>query len=143
MPGFYPVDEYDLAESVILTGHRDDACDIMRICHLYVSASKIEGMPFNVIEAFGLGKTVLASRVKGHIDLIEERKSGFLFNLGNTEEYIDKVCLIHSGVMHLDSDDILERYRHYSRDAVFPETFEIMRRAIEDKRSLGEDASEA
>lgn len=137
------IDEYDLAESVILTGHRDDACDIMRICHLYVSASKIEGMPFNVIEAFGLGKTVLASRVKGHIDLIEERKSGFLFNLGNTEEYIDKVCLIHSGVMHLDSDDILERYRHYSRDAVFPETFEIMKRAIEDKRSLGEDASEA
>ena len=127
------IDELDLADSVILMGYRRDACDVMRMADLYVSASSIEGMPFNIIEALGCGKTTLASRVKGHTDLIEERKSGFFFEYRNEDEYVDKVCLIHSGVMKLNTDDIYARYELYSKDNVFEQTYKTLREALDDE----------
>lgn len=136
------IDEYDLADSVILTGQRDDACDIMRAADLYVSASTIEGMPFNLIEALGCGKNILASRVKGHTDLLEERKSGFFFDLNNEDEYVDKVSLIHSGVMQLSPGDIEQRYNMFSKTEVLPETYSIIKEALNEKdASLSEELS--
>lgn len=127
------IDELDLADSVILMGYRSDACDVMRMADLYVSASSIEGMPFNIIEALGCKKTVLASKVKGHTDLIEDGKSGFFFNFGNEDEYVDKVCLIHSGVMKLDEGDIHARYENYSKESVFGETYSVIKEALENE----------
>ena len=127
------IDELDLADSVILAGHREDACDIMRMCDLYVSASSVEGMPFNIIEALGCKKTVLASKVKGHTDLIEDRKSGFFFKFGNEDEYIDKVCLIHSGIMKLDGGEIYSRYERYSKGKVFKKTYATLKEALGDE----------
>ena len=126
------IDEFDLADSVILMGYRADACDIMRMADLYVSSSLIEGMPFNLIEALGCKKTVLVSRVKGHTDLIEERKSGFFFGHQNEDEYVDKVCLIHAGVMKLDQKEIYSRYESYSKDTVFAQTYRTIREALKD-----------
>ena len=127
------IDELDLADSVILMGYRNDACDVMRMADLYVSASSIEGMPFNIIEALGCKKTVLASKVKGHTDLIEDRKSGFFYDFGNEDEYVDKVCLIHSGVMKLDEDEIYARYKNYSKDNVFGETYLAIKEALKNE----------
>ena len=125
------IDEFDLADSVILMGQREDACDVMRASDLYVSASIIEGMPFNIIEALGAGLSTLVSEVKGHTDLIEDRKSGFFFKPGEEDEYVDKVCLIHSGVMRLDPENIHKRYLHFSKSEVLSETYSIIKEALQ------------
>ena len=130
------IDELDLADSVILMGYRDDACDVMRMADLYVSASIIEGMPFNLIEALGCKKTVLVSRVKGHVDLVDDRKSGFFFELNNEDEYVDKVCLIHGGIMKLDEEEIYSRYGLYSNAEVFDQTYKTLLASINDGEEL-------
>ena len=130
------IDELDLADSVILMGYREDACDVMRMADLYVSASIIEGMPFNLIEALGCKKTVLVSRVKGHVDLIDDRKSGFFFELNNEDEYVDKVCLIHGGIMKLDEEEIYSRYGLYSNAEVFDQTYKTLLASINDGEEL-------
>ena len=124
------IDEYDLADSVILTGQREDACDIMRASDLYVSASSVEGMPFNIIEALGCGKTVVASRIKGHEDLIENCKSGYLFEYGKTDDYIDCVVNVYIGNLRLDKENIEARYRLYDKKNVLPETYGVIKEAI-------------
>lgn len=50
-----------------------------------VSASRIEGLPFNVMEAMHFGLPTAASRVKGHTDLIREGETGLLYPYGNAE----------------------------------------------------------
>ncbi len=120
----------DLAESVVFLGRRENACDYMRACDLYVSASTIEGMPFNLIEAMGCGKTVLASRVKGHSDLIEDGKSGFLYELDDMDGFVSRVVAIHDGELKLESDDILARYKDFAKETVFDETLEIIKRSF-------------
>jgi len=120
----------DLSESVFFLGHRDDACDLMRASDLYVSASSIEGMPFNIIEAMGCGKTVLASRVKGHTDLIEDGVSGFLYKQGSTREFADKVYRIYSGEYIVEPRHVLERYREFANENVFAKTLKALREAM-------------
>ena len=121
----------DLTGSVKFFGRREDACDFMRACDLYVSAATVEGMPFNIIEAMGCGKTVLASAVKGHTDIIEEGKSGFLFKYGDTREFVDKAVAIYKGKDRLSVSDIYARYLDYSSERVFPETYRLIKEAIE------------
>jgi len=49
----------------------------------YVTASRSEGLPFSVMEAMYKGLPVVASAVKGHLDLIEDGKNGFLYTYGD------------------------------------------------------------
>ena len=44
-----------------------------------VSASRSEGLPFNIMEAMHMGLPVVASAVKGHTDLIDSEKTGLLY----------------------------------------------------------------
>ena len=50
---------------------------------LAVSASRSEGLPFNIMEAMYYGLAVVASRVKGHTDLLEESGAGLLYPYGD------------------------------------------------------------
>lgn len=50
---------------------------------LAVSASRSEGLPFNIMEAMYCGLPVVASRVKGHTDLLEESGAGLLYPYGD------------------------------------------------------------
>ena len=61
-----------------------------------VSASRSEGLPFNVMEAMHTGLPVVATAVKGHIDLIRDGVNGFLFPYGNATACADKIRLLRS-----------------------------------------------
>jgi len=48
-----------------------------------VSASRSEGLPFNIMEAMYAGLPVVASCVKGHEDLITDGENGLLYPYGD------------------------------------------------------------
>lgn len=52
---------------------------------LAVSASRSEGLPFNIMEAMYYGLPVVASQVKGHTDLLETSRAGLLYPYGDWE----------------------------------------------------------
>jgi len=78
----------------------------------------------------GCGRTVLASRVKGHSDLIEDGKSGFLYTLDNTEEFVGKAVAIANGEMSLSSEDITDRYKEFAKENVFDDTLKIIKESF-------------
>ena len=125
------VEDLNLTGSVAFIGKRRNPCDYMRACDLYVSASEKEGLPFNVMEALGCGKTVLASDIKGHRDIIEEGKSGFLYHSGDIHEFVSKVKAIHRGELHIDPDEAIRRYNMFCRESVFDETYGVIKELLE------------
>ena len=80
-----------------------------------MSASKKEGLPFNIMESLGCGKITLASDVKGHRDLIEDGKSGILYQPEDITDFINKVKAIHKGEISIDPEDAISRYNIYSK----------------------------
>ncbi len=124
-------EELNLTGSVVFIGKRLNPCDYMRACDLYVTASEKEGLPFNVMEALGCGKTVLASNIKGHRDIIEDGKSGFLYPAGDICAFAEKVKAIYRGELSINPEDAVARYNLFSREAVFDETYGVIKELVE------------
>lgn len=57
---------------------------------LYLSTSLYEGLPLAIVEAMSLGKPIIASKVVGNIDCVEDNVNGFLLDL-DTNVFVDKI----------------------------------------------------
>ena len=112
---------------VKFAGVRDNPCDFIRAADVYVTASKIEGMPFNVIEALGCGATVFASDVKGHRDLIEDGVTGFLYPEDDISIFVSKLVAYKLGMFTVDEEDVLDKYDEYEIEAVFDNTYSVLK----------------
>ena len=124
-------EELGVSDCVVFTGTRTNPFDYIRASDLYVSASKIEGLPFNIMEAFGCGKITLASDIKGHRDIIEDGKSGFLYPSGDINEFIRLVLAVHNGELTIDPECAKARYKEFSFDNVFPKTYGVIKEFVE------------
>lgn len=120
--------DLEVYDRVVFIGKQDNPLDFMRECDLYVSASKSEGLPFNIVEALSCGKTVLATRIKGHSDILDSG-SGILYEPNNKWDFTDKVIDIFEGQISVKQDDIYEGYRNFSDAMVFPDTYDKMKEA--------------
>ena len=94
--------ELGLEKRVFFPGQLSELRDWYAAADVSVSSSRYEGLPFNVMEGMYAGKPVVASRIKGHTDLIGEGTGGFLYAWNDEEEYLD--C-----VRTLLKDDLLRR----------------------------------
>jgi len=56
-----------------------------------VSASRSEGLPFNIMEAMYVGIPVVASSVKGHTDLIADGQTGLLYPYGDSSACAEQI----------------------------------------------------
>lgn len=80
--------EKGLKDTIHVLGFRPDIGEIIKMIDLGVSVSHQEGLPMNVAEELYMGKPVVATKIRGHVDLIEHGKNGFLFNDGDQDEFL-------------------------------------------------------
>lgn len=73
----------EIGERVRFPGYIEDISPWYEIADAAVSSSRSEGLPFSMMEAMYFGLPVVASAVKGHMDLIEEGKTGLLYPYGD------------------------------------------------------------
>lgn len=66
--------------------HGEEKWPIYKDCQVFVLPSLTEGQPLVILEAFGCGIPVIASRVGGILDIIEDGVNGFLVSPGVAEE---------------------------------------------------------
>lgn len=114
------VAENNLSDRVFITGFTKQAYEYMAGCDIYVSASSIEGLPFNIMEAMYLKKPIIASDVKGQCDLLPR---DCLYQLNNMEEYL---CLVRSK----STDSVEYDIEKYSLENAMKENMEIYLRTF-------------
>jgi len=84
--------------SVTFCGNVKETAAFYEIAYCVVSASKSEGLPFNILEALWFNKPVIASDVKGHKDLIKDNFNGYLFGYGDCGKLAAAIEKIADGV---------------------------------------------
>ena len=103
----------DLTAEVFLIGAVSEVLPYLCAADFYLSASRSEGLPFNVMEAMAVGLPIAASEVKGQTDLLAESEA-LLYPAENLDALCDAVeRMIASGVRGVGSCHYpqLSRYR--------------------------------
>jgi len=74
-----------MREKVTFAGRSFDVAEWVGSFDVFVLPSLFEGISNTLLEAMSAGVPVIATRVGGNVEVIEEGKSGFLFNPGDAE----------------------------------------------------------
>lgn len=72
-------------------GYRSDVQNLISQLDLVVLSSLWEGLPLTPIEAFSVGKTVVATGVDGTVEIVEDGKSGRLIEPKKPEQIAESV----------------------------------------------------
>jgi len=86
-----------LRDSVLFTGFQMDVSEIIATFDVAVLPSFFEGMGRVLLEAMAMGKPVVASRVGGIPDLVEDGVNGLLVRPGNVKELADALKIMLNG----------------------------------------------
>ena len=81
----------ELAVTVHFMGYRSDAQNLMSQLDLVVLSSLWEGLPLTPIEAFSVGKTIVATGVDGTLEIVKNRKNGLLVKPKDPHQIAKKI----------------------------------------------------
>lgn len=76
-------DQMEIEDKVHFLGNRADVARIMPHFDLLWLASEYEGLPNVIMEAMACGVPVVATRISGNTDLVEDGRTGFLVPVGD------------------------------------------------------------
>jgi|GEM_PF-4757685 len=85
------IEKEGLVSQVHLAGYQSDVLSFLSKADIFVFPTEFESFPNSLLEAMALGLPIVASRVKGNGDLIQNEKNGLLYTCGCIEELVNQV----------------------------------------------------
>ena len=115
-----------LEERVLFPGQVRDIPAWYAMADAAASASRSEGLPFNIMEAMYAGLPVVASNVKGHADLIEDGVTGLLYPYGDAETCAERILRLTASerLRRTLARNARETVEQYGLDRVLPVVWE-------------------
>jgi glycosyltransferase involved in cell wall biosynthesis len=83
-----------LARSCLFVGYQEDVAPWYAICDAVVLTSVSEGTPVTIIEALAAGRPVVATRVGGVPDVVDEGETGFLVRPRDTHALAERLEIL-------------------------------------------------
>ena len=119
--------ELGLEKRILLLGYREDAVKLLYGCDLFFSPSYREGLPVSVMEAMAAGVPVVASNVRGNRDLIEDGKSGMLYEPDDRETLgrIFRKLYGDASLREKTAETARMEVRKYAKEAIDPQILEL------------------
>jgi glycosyltransferase involved in cell wall biosynthesis len=112
----------------------EDKYQHYKACKIVVVPSRWDCQPFAPLDAAASGKPVVASRIGGIQDTVEDRKTGLLFEPENTDDLADKiVTLLKDERLREDMGKAAKvKAKEYDWSKIAERTLEIYKKVITD-----------
>lgn len=126
--------ELSIEGSVIFCGHRSDVWDFIDALDVFVLPSLHEGIPMVLLEALALSKAVVASRVGGIPEVLEDGVSGLLVETGDSLQLARAIESLIEDPGKAKQLGIYGRARvqqHFTCQLMASRTVEVYRRLID------------
>lgn len=86
--------DLQINENVCFLGYRTDVQNLMSQLDLVVLSSLWEGFPLTPIEAFSVGKTIVATGVDGTLEIVQDGVNGLLVPPADETILAEKICQV-------------------------------------------------
>jgi len=83
-----------IARSCLFLGYQEDVAPWYAVCDAVILTSAHEGTPVTIIEALAAGRPVVATRVGGIPDVVDEGETGFLVRQGDTHAMAERLEIL-------------------------------------------------
>ena len=90
----------NLKNRVFLLGYRIDIPELLKCSDCFIFPSLHEGLPVALIEALAVGIPVIASKIRGNMDIILKDNSHFLIPSSNKKGYISALLKLEKAHTH-------------------------------------------
>ena len=93
----------------------------LSIADVLVHASHREGFPNVLLQAGAMNCPIICSDIPGNIDIVDNKETGLLFSVNDTDDLIDKICYALDNSKHLEvlSKKLSAKIQdYYSREKV-------------------------
>lgn len=119
------VRELGIEKFVYFTGYRSDIQNLMSQVDLIVLSSLWEGLPLTPIEAFSVGKTIVATAVDGTVEIIKDGVNGFLVEPRNYKQIAQKIEYIFENISSREKmeDNSLQTYKEKFSYEIFAQKY--------------------
>lgn len=105
------ISRYKLSDRVHLMGYRRDVSLICNSSDIYVMPSFQEGLSVAVMEAMACGLPIVASKIRGNVDLIDHGKGGYLVKVDNPKQYA-------KAILTIEKKENRQKFGQYNREKV-------------------------
>lgn len=105
-----------VSANILFLGYREDIGNFMSIADIGISASKREGLPIGIAELSTIGLPVVVSNIRGHNELVQHGKNGFIFELKDSKNFRKYLLELSSNKILRDSfgiqgEKLLKKYQ--------------------------------
>lgn len=83
-----------VSQMVDFLGYRQDIQQIIPMCDMAIASSFREGLPVNIMEAMACGLPVVAIDNRGHRELVQNNKNGWIIERNNTVDFSNKIKVL-------------------------------------------------
>jgi glycosyltransferase involved in cell wall biosynthesis len=116
--------------NVHFLGHRRDLPNIYGLMDVFVLPSRFEGLPVSVIEAMAAARPVVATRVGGVAELVQDRVTGILVDPGEVGQIRDALRWLIERPQEARAMGVAGRERvrdHFTAEAMIAKTERLYR----------------
>ncbi len=92
-----------VTDNVWLMGYRTDMDLLLSAADVAVSSSVREGLGINLVEALATGLPVVATRIRGHADVITDGENGFLVDACDARAMADRLLSLYRSAQLRDA----------------------------------------
>ena len=101
-----------VGDAVVFLGYRRDIPQICACADVFLHTSHQEGLPVALMEAMATGVPVVASRIRGNVDLIEDGVNGFLCDPLDADGFAEGILKL------LENPELAEQFREKSLERI-------------------------
>ena len=96
-------------------GFRNDIKELLYAADVFLFTTLQEGLPRSMMEAMACGLPCIASKVRGNIDLLEDKKGGFLCDITDVSDFVAKINVVANdeNLRKRMSDSNLQRIKEF------------------------------
>lgn len=120
-------------DRVHFLGYRNDVAELLHASDVFVFPSCREGLPVALMEAMAAGIPVVASRIRGNVDLIENEVNGFLCDPTDEKSFADHISMLLANdvLANSFSERSKEKIKKYDTENVLRAAQEIYRSVLD------------